>query len=73
MEKKYWLIICIVSIFGLMTSPALGQVLKIATLSPEGSEWMQKMRAGAKEIALKTDNRVKFRFYPGGIMGNDRR
>lgn len=72
MKKTFWLKICIVSIIGLMTSPALGVVLKIATLSPEGSEWMQKMREGAKEIALKTDNRVKFKFYPGGIMGSEK-
>jgi TRAP-type C4-dicarboxylate transport system substrate-binding protein len=72
MNSLIWKNILIISIVFLITSPALGQVLKIATLSPEGSEWMQKMRAGAKEIAVKTDNRVKFRFYPGGIMGNDK-
>jgi TRAP-type C4-dicarboxylate transport system substrate-binding protein len=72
MKKQIWIKILIVSMMCLITGPAFGQVLKIATLSPEGSEWMQEMRAGAKEIALKTDNRVKFRFYPGGIMGNDK-
>ena len=72
MNSLIWKKILIISILFLITGPAFGQVLKIATLSPEGSEWMQKMRAGAKEIALKTDNRVKFRFYPGGIMGNDK-
>jgi TRAP-type C4-dicarboxylate transport system substrate-binding protein len=72
MNSLIWKKILIISIVLLITGPAFGQVLKIATLSPEGSEWMQKMRAGAKEIALKTDNRVKFRFYPGGIMGNDK-
>lgn len=46
--------------------------LKIATLSPEGSMWMEKMRKGAKQVALETDNRVIFKFYPGGVMGNDK-
>ena len=32
---------------------------------------MQQMRAGAEEIKKKTDGRVKFKFYPGGVMGND--
>ena len=45
---------------------------KIATLSPEGSVWMQKMREGAEELARKTDNRVKIKFYPGGVMGDDK-
>lgn len=48
-----------------------GKTFKIATLSPEGSDWMQKMRAGAKEIQEKTNGRVKFKFYPGGVMGDD--
>lgn len=45
---------------------------KIATLSPEGSSWMKTMRAAGKDIKNKTDGRVKFRFYPGGVMGNDK-
>lgn len=32
---------------------------------------MKQMRAGAKEIKEKTQGRVKFKFYPGGVMGND--
>lgn len=32
---------------------------------------MQKMQAGANEIHRKTDNRVRFKFFGGGIMGND--
>lgn len=51
--------------------PGYGMELKIATLSPEGSAWMQKMQAGAAEINRKTDNRVRFKFFGGGIMGND--
>ncbi len=45
--------------------------LKIATLAPDGTTWMKEMRAGADEIEKKTEGRVKFKFYPGGIMGND--
>lgn len=52
--------------------PARGAVtLKIASLSPEGTVWMQKMRAGAREIEQRSKGRVKFKFYPGGIMGDD--
>ena len=50
---------------------ANGAVLKIATLTPEGSEWMVDMRAGAKEIATRTEGRVQIKYYGGGIMGND--
>ena len=50
---------------------ALSKTIKIATFSPEGTFWMKQMRAGAKEIKEKTGGRVKFKFYPGGVMGND--
>ena len=56
----------------LLAGPAAALELKIATLSPDGSPWMQKMRQGAKEVAEKTSNRVHFKFYAGGIMGNDK-
>lgn len=47
------------------------KTIKIATLSPDGTFWMTSMRAGADEIKEKTQGRVKFKFYPGGVMGND--
>ena len=55
----------------LLSSPALALTLKIATVSPEGATWMVKMREAAKEIKKRTDGRVKFKFYSGGVMGSD--
>jgi TRAP-type C4-dicarboxylate transport system substrate-binding protein len=55
-----------------LAAPAQAVVLKVATLTPDGSSWMRKMRAGAEEVAQATDQRVRFKFYPGGVMGNDR-
>jgi TRAP-type C4-dicarboxylate transport system substrate-binding protein len=46
-------------------------VFKIATVSPDGSSWMKTMRAAGDDIAAKTEGRVKFKFYPGGVMGSD--
>jgi TRAP-type C4-dicarboxylate transport system substrate-binding protein len=45
--------------------------IKIATVAPDGSRWMQQMRAGADEVSSRTGGRVNIRFYPGGVMGND--
>jgi len=55
-----------------MISAANAQTIKLATLAPEGSSWMVAMRAGAKEIGQRTDGRVKFKFYGGGVQGNDK-
>jgi len=55
-----------------MTTPAGATDLKIATLVPDGTLWMQEMRKGADEISRRTDGRIRFKFYPGGSMGSDR-
>ena len=44
---------------------------KLATVAPDGTAWMREMRAGAELIEERTDGRVQFKFYPGGVMGND--
>ena len=61
-----------VALLVMLPSQALAIRLKIATLSPEGSVWMEKMKEGAQEIALKTNNRVQIKYYPGGVMGDDK-
>jgi TRAP-type C4-dicarboxylate transport system substrate-binding protein len=45
---------------------------KVATLSPDGSFWMKTMREAGKAVAAATDNRVEFKWYPGGVMGDDK-
>jgi TRAP-type C4-dicarboxylate transport system substrate-binding protein len=49
----------------------MGATLKIATVTPEGTQWMKDMRAGAKEIAERTEGRVKIKYYGGGVKGDD--
>jgi TRAP-type C4-dicarboxylate transport system substrate-binding protein len=50
---------------------ASARKLKVATIVPEGSSWMQGMRQAAREIDERTEGRVQFKFYPGGVMGSD--
>lgn len=51
---------------------AHAQTIKIATLAPDGTQWMQELRRGGDEIAQRTAGRVTVKFYPGGSMGSDR-
>ena len=51
--------------------PGFAFTFKIATISPDGTSWMRAFHKGADEVAARTSGRVRFRFYPGGIMGND--
>lgn len=61
-----------VSVLALMVTPVYAVVFKVATLSPDGSVWMKLLREGASEISAHSDGRVEFKFYPGGIMGDDK-
>lgn len=63
----------VVSLLALLSLalPAHAQTLKIATLAPEGSAWMTTMRQAAADTEAATAGRVKIKFYPGGVMGND--
>ena len=63
------LAIALLVLFG--SSLADAAVLKIATVAPEGSEWMQAMRDGAAVIKERTEGRVQLKYYGGGVMGND--
>lgn len=56
----------------LISAYAQALTFKIATLSPEGSYWMESMRAAEKQIKQRTAGRVKFKLYPGGVMGDDK-
>ncbi len=46
-------------------------VLKFATLAPAGSAWMQLLDAWAEEVREKSDGRLIFKIYPGGVQGDE--
>src|SRR2546428_5800880 len=47
-------------------------VIKFATLAPEGTPWMNIMEEMNQEIQEKSAGQVTFRFYPGGVAGDER-
>ena len=56
----------------MFSAPAISVVtLKVATATPDGTQWMKDMRASAKEIHERTEGRVTFKYYAGGIKGSD--
>ncbi len=60
-------------ILALATAAPAGAVttLKVATVSPDGSSWMRVLREAGGQVAAATEGRVRFKFYPGGVMGDD--
>jgi TRAP-type C4-dicarboxylate transport system substrate-binding protein len=45
--------------------------IKFATIAPEGSTWMIQMRALDKTLREKSQGKLRFRFYPGGVAGDE--
>ena len=66
---RFLIVPAIILVWGAGSAGAV--VLKIGTISPAGSSWMKKMERGAEEVEKKTEGRVKFKFYPSGVMGDD--
>ncbi len=56
---------------GGLTSYAKTYRLKLSTLAPAGSVWYKNFQKTAGKIKELTDGKVKFKVYPGGVMGND--
>ena len=46
--------------------------IKFATLAPDGSTWMKVMHAIDEEVRTETGNRLGFKFYPGGVQGDEK-
>ena len=46
-------------------------VFKVATIAPDNTTWLNELRAAGKSVAQETEGRVKFKYYPGGVMGDD--
>ena len=47
-------------------------VLKIATLAPDGSFWMRAFKKWQKMVEEHSGNKIKIKFYPGGVSGDER-
>jgi len=46
--------------------------IKIATLAPEGSSWIQTFADLNAAVKKKTNNAVRFKIYPGGVLGDEK-
>ncbi len=46
-------------------------IIKMATLAPEGSSWMRLFHEFAGKVETRTSGRVKFKFYAGGMQGDE--
>ncbi len=71
--KRFLIAIAVTALLFPVSGDAAKPVtLKIATLAPEGSSWMNIMHDLMDEVTAETDGRVKIKIYPGGVQGDER-
>jgi TRAP-type C4-dicarboxylate transport system substrate-binding protein len=56
---------------GRAAAPEPATLIKFATVAPRNSTWMTIMEELDKEVRTATANRVGFKFYPGGVQGDE--
>lgn len=61
-------------LFMLSPSPGAAKtvVIKLATLAPEGSSWIETFDSINDEIKQKTGGQVRCKFYAGGVLGDEK-
>ena len=70
--KKIVLTCFITSLFVIPTVQAKEQyTFKFATLVPANTAWMKEIERWADQIYKESDGRLKFKIYPGGVMGDE--
>lgn len=71
-KKSFFLFVLFVLFNFSASSLQAATELKLALLAPEGSTWAKVMHDWDKELTQLTQGRVKFKFYFGGVMGDER-
>ncbi len=54
------------------SAAAKAVTIKIATLAPEGSAWIRTFDDLNAAVKKKTNNGVRFKIYPGGVLGDEK-
>ncbi len=64
----------IIGLLMVSATPAAAKaiVIKLATLAPEGSSWIETFNSIDAEIQQKTNGQVRCKFYSGGVLGDEK-
>ena len=70
--KRFILFLAVVILTTTTASSGQKYLIKFASLAPEGSTWMNVMHELDAEVRKATNGEVGFRFYPGGVAGDEK-
>lgn len=69
-RTRSWLLAALLLFSG--SAPAAPEyIIKFATLAPSGTTWMNLLEEWDTELRAKSNGRIGFKFYPGGVQGDE--
>ncbi len=71
---KLWIISFWITLLSLSPAQSAekGLVIKLATLAPQGSSWMNAFNLLNSDVMKKTENKIQFKIYAGGVLGDEK-
>lgn len=64
-------VLIVASVFALTVQAQEVYTIKFATLIPADTAWMKAVDAWAQQLTQKSNGRLVFKMYPGGVMGDE--
>jgi TRAP-type C4-dicarboxylate transport system substrate-binding protein len=70
--KRFLSLLALISVLSMAATSFAATEIKLALLAPEGSTWHKVMTAWDKELREKTNGRLSFKIYAGGVLGDEK-
>ena len=69
-RSRIWLLTALLLLTGNL-SAAPEYTIKFATLAPSGTTWMNLLEEWDRDLRARSNGRIGFKFYPGGVQGDE--
>jgi len=69
-RSRTWLLTALLLLTGNL-SAAPEYTIKFATLAPSGTTWMNLLEEWDRDLRARSNGRIGFKFYPGGVQGDE--
>ena len=69
-RSRTWLLTALLLLTGNL-SAAPEYTIKFATLAPSGTTWMNLLEEWDSDLRARSNGRIGFKFYPGGVQGDE--
>ena len=68
---QHGVIVCLLLMMPLSALAKADYLIKFATLAPPGTAWMNLLEEWGETVRSRSNGRLAFKFYPGGVQGDE--